>query len=104
MNWVQKLLLKPIYFYKKYISPLFPAQCRYYPTCSQYMIDAIRVHGAIKGVLMGTIRILRCNPFFKGGIDYVPCHFSLKRNNDETYYGPYTKEHIQEILKEKEHE
>ncbi|MBO1307495.1 membrane protein insertion efficiency factor YidD [Enterococcus sp. 669A] len=66
--------------YQRFISPLFQPSCRYYPSCSSYMIQALRVHGAIKGLLMGTSRILRCNPFARGGIDYVPTHFSLKKN------------------------
>lgn len=66
--------------YQRFISPLFPPRCRYYPTCSSYMIQAIRVHGAAKGLLMGISRILRCQPFVKGGIDFVPLTFSLKRN------------------------
>ena len=48
------------------------------------MIEAIEKHGALKGLLMGIARILRCNPFVKGGIDYVPDTFSLKRNPDKT--------------------
>ncbi|EKU27639.1 Protein YidD [Catellicoccus marimammalium M35/04/3] len=48
---------------------------------------------------MGVARILRCHPFIKGGIDYVPLKFSIFRNHDECYHGPYTKEHIQEELK-----
>lgn len=86
----RKIMIAPVRFYKKFISPLFPPSCRFHPTCSQYMIDAINVHGAFKGVLMGIARILRCNPLCKGGIDYVPLKFSLKRNPDEEYHGPYT--------------
>ncbi len=100
----KKIVLAPIFFYQKFISPLFPRTCRYYPTCSQYTVDAIRVHGVFKGLLMGIVRICRCNPFVKGGIDYVPVHFSLHRNMDKEYHGPYTKEHIEHYLKEHEHE
>ena len=49
--------------YQRFISPLLPPSCRYYPTCSTYMIQALQKHGAIKGSLMGIARILRCNPF-----------------------------------------
>jgi putative component of membrane protein insertase Oxa1/YidC/SpoIIIJ protein YidD len=56
------------------------------------MIDAINYHGPIKGVTMGTSRILRCHPFVKGGIDYVPRKFTLRRNPDENYTGPYKRE------------
>lgn len=86
------LILLPVRFYQLAISPLLPKSCRYYPTCSAYMITAVQKHGALKGVLMGTARILRCNPLIKGGIDYVPEHFSLKRNPDETYYEEDTHE------------
>ncbi|MGO2082363.1 membrane protein insertion efficiency factor YidD [Vagococcus sp.] len=88
---IKKIFILPVRFYQKFISPLLPKSCRYYPTCSQYMIDAINTHGAVKGLTMGTSRILRCHPFAKGGIDYVPLKFTLRRNKDETYYGPYTK-------------
>lgn len=71
-----------VHGYQRYISPLFPPSCRYYPTCSNYMIQAIQKHGTIKGVLMGSARILRCHPFVKGGYDPVPDHFSLRRNKE----------------------
>ncbi|MDA0409661.1 membrane protein insertion efficiency factor YidD [Levilactobacillus brevis] len=66
--------------YQRFISPLFPPTCRYYPTCSTYMVQALSKHGALKGILMGLARILRCQPFVRGGIDPVPDHFTLKRN------------------------
>ena len=57
--------------YRKYISPLKPACCRFYPTCSQYAIEAIEKYGALKGGFMGIKRILRCHPFHEGGYDPV---------------------------------
>lgn len=66
--------------YQRFISPLFQPSCRYYPSCSSYMIQALKVHGTVKGLLMGISRIFRCNPFAKGGIDYVPVKFSLRKN------------------------
>lgn len=87
---MKKILIGLVRFYQKFISPLIPSRCRYYPTCSQYMIDALHTHGAFKGFLMGMARIFRCHPFVPGGIDYVPLKFSLRRNTDETYHGPYT--------------
>ncbi len=69
---MKKLLLLLIRFYRRRISPLFPPTCRYYPTCSQYAIEAIEVHGALKGSLLAAWRILRCNPLFPGGVDLVP--------------------------------
>nr|WP_058304629.1 membrane protein insertion efficiency factor YidD [Gorillibacterium timonense] len=62
----------PVRFYRKYISPLKPPRCRYYPTCSQYALDALEEYGAVQGMWMATKRICRCHPFHPGGIDPVP--------------------------------
>ena len=86
---MKRILIAPVRFYQRFISPAFPPSCRFEPTCSNYMIQAIEKHG-FKGVLMGLARILRCHPFVKGGIDYVPLKFRLTKNPDETYHGPYT--------------
>lgn len=71
-NVIRSLAIAPIRGYQKYISPAFAPSCRYAPTCSNYAIEAIREHGAIKGIILGTWRILRCNPWSKGGVDHVP--------------------------------
>ena len=63
------LSIKLIRFYQKYLSY---GTCMYFPTCSQYTLEAILKHGFFKGVVLGTWRILRCNPFTKGGFDKVP--------------------------------
>ena len=76
------ILILIVRFYQKVISPLFPPCCRYYPTCSCYMITALKKHGPVLGLIMGITRILRCNPLFKGGIDYVPNHFTLCPNRE----------------------
>ena len=60
-----------ILFYKRYVSSSIQARCRYTPTCSMYMLDAIEKYGAIKGVGLGVGRLLRCNHFAKGGFDPV---------------------------------
>ncbi len=86
---MKRILIGIVHFYQKRISPGLPRRCRYHPTCSQYMVDALTVHGALKGTIMGIARILRCHPFVKGGIDYVPLKFTLRRNPDEAYPGPY---------------
>nr|WP_319215471.1 membrane protein insertion efficiency factor YidD [uncultured Trichococcus sp.] len=80
---MKKLFIGLIRGYQKVISPLFPPSCRYYPTCSNYAVQAIQKHGAIKGSLMGIARILRCHPFVKGGYDPVPEQFSIRRNNED---------------------
>lgn len=70
---IKKLLISMIKFYKIALSPLKKAAtCKYYPTCSSYAIEAIEIHGVIKGSLLAIWRILRCNPFSKGGYDPVP--------------------------------
>lgn len=67
-----KIFIALIKYYQKAISPRFPKACRFSPSCSCYGIEAIKTHGAIKGGLLTVWRILRCNPFCKGGYDPVP--------------------------------
>ncbi|MBR5222804.1 MAG: membrane protein insertion efficiency factor YidD [Clostridia bacterium] len=69
---MKRLLIFLIRFYQKNISPLKISCCRFTPTCSQYGIEAISTHGAFKGMALTFWRILRCNPFCKGGYDPVP--------------------------------
>ncbi|WMC91099.1 membrane protein insertion efficiency factor YidD [Kineothrix sp. MB12-C1] len=69
---MKKLLIYMIEFYRKYISPMKSTKCPYFPTCSEYGLEAVRKHGAFKGGLLSLWRVLRCNPFSKGGYDPVP--------------------------------
>ena len=69
---ISKILIGMVRWYQKYISPAIGPHCKYQPTCSQYMIDAVTKYGPIKGTAMGIWRILRCNPFSRGGDDPVP--------------------------------
>lgn len=69
---MKKILIFTINIYRKYISPMKPPSCRFYPTCSQYAIQAIEKYGAIKGSFMAFKRILRCHPFHPGGYDPLP--------------------------------
>ena len=69
------LCMALIRFYQKCISPLLGSNCRYYPTCSAYTMEAVRRFGAVKGCLLGARRSLRCNSFSKGGFDPVPDNF-----------------------------
>ncbi|MDO4742605.1 MAG: membrane protein insertion efficiency factor YidD [bacterium] len=66
------LLIKIIKIYQKVISIHFPGCCRFKPTCSQYCIEAITLHGVFKGLFLSIKRIIRCHPFSKGGFDPVP--------------------------------
>lgn len=72
---VSFLLLLPIYFYRMAISPLLPPSCRFTPTCSRYAIDAIKMHGPLKGLYLACRRLLRCHPWGGGGYDPVPQDF-----------------------------
>ena len=69
---MKKLIINVIRFYQRKISPLFGPRCRYYPTCSQYAVEAVERFGAIKGSFLAVSRLLRCNPLFPGGYDPVP--------------------------------
>ncbi|RME77171.1 MAG: membrane protein insertion efficiency factor YidD [Planctomycetota bacterium] len=76
------LLISAIRMYKRLLSPLLPPLCRFHPTCSEYFIEALQRKGLVKGFLMGVWRILRCNPFSKGGYDPVE-HDSEKNKNSK---------------------
>lgn len=69
---MKQAALAAIRFYKRNISPALPPGCRYQPTCSEYTYEAIERYGIIRGIFLGAWRLLRCNPFSKGGLDPVP--------------------------------
>ena len=71
-GYVRELALFVLSCYKRFISPFLPRACRFEPTCSVYMYQAIQKKGLVKGILLGSRRLLRCNPFCQGGIDPVP--------------------------------
>ncbi|MBC7256248.1 MAG: membrane protein insertion efficiency factor YidD [Chloroflexi bacterium] len=68
----RQAVLQGLRFYKRAISPMFPPSCRYVPTCSEYMYDAVVKYGVAKGVWLGLKRLSRCHPFHPGGYDPVP--------------------------------
>lgn len=88
---ISKLLIKLVRFYQRFISPGLPKSCRYYPTCSTYMIDSLKKHGPILGLIQGISRILRCNPLVRGGVDPVGEKFTLFRN-------PHPEDYEDEII------
>jgi uncharacterized protein len=61
----------PIRVYQRWISPGLPARCKYHPSCSQYAVEAIRQYGILRGVVLAAWRLLRCNPWSHGGVDFV---------------------------------
>ena len=71
---MKNFLIKIIKFYQKRISPFFSnlgIHCKYYPSCSEYMKQAIEKYGCLKGLFLGICRLLKCNPFSKGGVDLL---------------------------------
>lgn len=68
----RKSVITAIRFYKRQISPALPPCCRYFPTCSEYAMQAVEKYGAVKGGWLAAKRLARCNPFHKGGYDPVP--------------------------------
>ncbi|OEC00307.1 hypothetical protein GY31_20755 [Lysinibacillus sphaericus] len=68
-----------IQLYRKFISPMTPPSCRFYPTCSSYGLEALQKHGAIKGLILTVTRILKCQPLHPGGFDPVPEKWPSKK-------------------------
>ena len=69
---MNRVLIVLIRAYQYALSPMFGQRCKFYPTCSNYAIEALRVHGMLRGAGLATWRIMRCNPFSHGGVDPVP--------------------------------
>lgn len=92
---MKRIFISLLKGYHKYISPVMPGACRFYPTCSMYAAEAIERFGVIRGSLLATYRIMRCNPFCRGGYDPVPEKFTFKRQE----YVPISEreEEIQEL-------
>jgi uncharacterized protein len=68
---VRTVLVAPIRFYQRFISPALPRRCKYHPSCSEYAAEAIRTYGVLRGLVLAAWRLLRCNPWSHGGFDPV---------------------------------
>ena len=77
---MKKVFLALIHFYQRFISPMTPRTCRFYPTCSEYTREAIEVYGPIKGLWLGIKRISKCHPFHKSGFDPGPLKKDYKKH------------------------
>lgn len=71
MRAVEAIALGPVRAYRRFVSPALPARCKYHPTCSAYALEAVRRHGAARGLVLAGWRLLRCNPWSLGGVDPV---------------------------------
>jgi uncharacterized protein len=71
MTALRRAMTLPIRFYQRAISPALPAHCKYHPTCSEYAVRAVRRYGVMRGVVLAVWRLLRCNPWSHGGVDFV---------------------------------
>jgi len=68
---LRSLAIAPIRFYQRAVSPALPRRCKYHPTCSAYAVSAVRRYGVARGVILAAWRLLRCNPWSHGGVDFV---------------------------------
>jgi uncharacterized protein len=71
MSPLRAVVLGPIRLYQRVISPALPARCKYHPSCSQYAVAAVRRYGVLRGLVLAAWRVLRCNPWSHGGVDFV---------------------------------
>jgi putative membrane protein insertion efficiency factor len=75
-----RVVVAPVVAYRRWISPVLPPRCRFYPSCSEYALTAVAVHGPVRGVWLAVRRLLRCHPFHPGGIDHVPTPHTSNRS------------------------
>ncbi|HEU0019635.1 MAG TPA: membrane protein insertion efficiency factor YidD [Thermoleophilaceae bacterium] len=71
MSVARSAAVAPVRFYQRFISPAIPQRCKYHPSCSQYSVTAVRRYGILRGLILSAWRLLRCNPWSHGGVDFV---------------------------------
>jgi putative membrane protein insertion efficiency factor len=71
MSAPRSAAVAPVRFYQRFISPAIPQRCKYHPSCSQYSVTAIRRYGILRGLILSAWRLLRCNPWSHGGVDFA---------------------------------
>ena len=71
MTALRTVAVAPVRFYQRFISPGLPRRCKYHPSCSQYAVDAVKRFGILRGAVLAAWRLLRCNPWSDGGVDFV---------------------------------
>jgi putative membrane protein insertion efficiency factor len=82
-RFLTAVILAPIRLYQRFVSPALPRRCRYEPTCSAYAVDAVRAFGIARGLVLAGWRLLRCNPFSRGGYDPVEAQTLFKHRRRE---------------------
>jgi uncharacterized protein len=88
LNPVKWLVLGLLRLYRFAISPMFGQSCRYYPSCSTYAMQAVQTHGVIKGLGLASWRLLRCNPWTRGGVDFVPAAKHFHQHGEPEWVAP----------------
>ena len=71
MTALRSIVVAPVRLYQRAISPAIPRRCKYHPTCSEYAVTAVRQYGILRGLVLAVWRVLRCNPWSHGGVDFV---------------------------------
>lgn len=94
MKW---LLIGLVRGYQLLVSPLLGPTCRYYPSCSAYAVQALQVHGAVKGSWLAARRLLRCHPWSPGGVDHVPPHRGHEHGHEHDEPSPTRAERTTEL-------
>ena len=81
--WLREAFLAPLMLYRRFLSPLVPARCKYYPTCSTYTVQAVRELGVVRGTIVAGWRLARCNPWSHGGVDELADRKIFRRRNPD---------------------